>query len=786
MTELKKAAASFLRRSIPGLYISTMSLALPAQDLPLQMTLDEEAGRLRLGGVSSTGFYDESQVRNLYLDFEDPDYWQYMLDQFGTENHALAKLTYQGEVLDSVAVAFKGQTSYTRPEDQGSEKLSFSVKLDAYIGGQDIDGYNNLNFNNAFQDPSFMREVLYGHLSREFVPALKGNFIRLWLNGQDWGLYPNIQQLNGDFIKEWFPDKDGIRWRADRPVDPDVPETAPPPPAPMTQSIEEGGAQWGDGTAALNYHGEDTLAYQQYYTLKDTDMKDPWSSLVRVCRVLNETPPEALRDSLEASMYLDGTLWFLAQEILFSDDDSYVHKGKMDYYLFVEEASGLMLPLEFDGNSAMLPRNSGWSPFLNEDDPNYPLLNRLLAVPELRQRYMAHVRTILEEVFDPGFYNPVIDTFNLLIRDHVLSDPKSTITSFQYDGGVRGLRRFMQLRKDSVLLWPGFDREVPVVGYVTRQMNGAEAIIKASAGHTEGIHALKLYYGTGLNGPFERMVMSDEGGGIYSASLPAFPAGSLVRYYIEAIAADPPGTAAYMPAGAEYDVFVFETPAVESGIEGLVINEIMASNDFSMADEAGEYDDWVEIHNYSGTDMSMKGFHLSDDAGAILKWVFPDTTLESGGYLVVWTDDDEEQGPLHASFKLSASGEEVILSDTSGHIIDHVIFGEQLTDVSLGRWPDALGYFQSMPPTFKAPNNLYLTREEDLTSAAVLKIYPNPCREVIHLEMAGTGGEDNTIVNMLGQTVMRAPFEKVLNVSELPEGLYLLRCGEHSKLLRKH
>ena len=64
----------------------------------------------------------------------------------------------------------------------------------------------------------------------------------------------------------------------------------------------------------------------------------------------------------------------------------------MDYYLYWEVETGRMVPLEFDGNSVMDQAKVTWTPFHNETNANYPLLNRLLAVPSIRQRYLAHYR----------------------------------------------------------------------------------------------------------------------------------------------------------------------------------------------------------------------------------------------------------------------------------------------------------------------------------------------------------------------------------------------------------
>jgi len=62
----------------------------------------------------------------------------------------------------------------------------------------------------------------------------------------------------------------------------------------------------------------------------------------------------------------------------------------------------------------------------------------------------------------------------------------------------------------------------------------------------------------------------------------------------------------------------------------------------------------------------MSGFYLSDNYTVPQKWQFPENTvIQPGGYLVVWADEDSGQAGLHASFKLSQSGERLIFSDQS-------------------------------------------------------------------------------------------------------------------------
>lgn len=757
---------------------------LSAQSLPEQLSFNEDSSMLRYGGLPSTGFYDETVIKELFLEFEDDDYWQQMLDNYDTEKHVLALLRFEDEAYDSIAVQFKGQTSFRKAVEKGSEKLSFSIKLDEYIDGQDIEGYNNFNLNNAYQDFSFMREVLYGSLSREFLPALKGNYIRLYLNGEDWGLYTNIQQLNGDYIKEWFFDKDGIRWRADAPADQSAAKSTEEPPG-------GGGGQWGDGTAALNYLGDSPELYQQYYTLKDADMENPWDYLLRVCDVLNNTDSSMVYDSLKAIMDIDATLWFLAREIAFVDDDSYIYKGKMDYYLYVNEETGLMTPLEFDGNSAMSPRNQSWSPFINEDDENYPLLNILLSVPELRQRYIAHMKTLLEYSLDPVIATNLIDAYESLIAPELMTDPKIDFSMSDHTLNVNRLKSFFNNRSAFILSNAEFQNEAPEISEVKQWQDDEETQaprshegvqITAMASHPDGLQGLKLYFSTQLTGNFEPLGMQEEEG-LYSATIPGQAGGTYVRYYVEAVAENSNLTVSYLPGKAEYEVFVYKVAHSISENSGIVINELMASNNSDMQDEAGEFDDWIELHNLSADPIPLSGYHLSDNAGSLFKWMLPDTSIASGGYLIVWADDDQEQGKMHSSFKLSAQGEEVILTDADSAIVDQLVFATQEVDQSFGRWPNATGSFVEMPSSFQAENWLTVTNIQDEFSNSGFVIYPNPADEILYLRCPVEERHEIQLYNSAGSLIYRENFSEEIDLSHLSPGLYILKSGPNMRKL---
>ena len=139
----------------------------------------------------------------------------------------------------------------------------------------------------------------------------------------------------------------------------------------------------------------------------------------------------------------------------------------------------------------------------------------------------------------------------------------------------------------------------------------------------------------------------------------------------------------------------------------VVINELMADNDGVYADPQGDFDDWVELYNTTDTAVDLSGMYLSDKDDNHTKWQFPDgTVIAANGYLIVWCDEDHDDPAategLHSNFKLSKSGELVLLVDTDAQgntVLDSVTFGEQDTDVAYGRLPNGTGKFQVVAAT---------------------------------------------------------------------------------------
>ncbi len=137
----------------------------------------------------------------------------------------------------------------------------------------------------------------------------------------------------------------------------------------------------------------------------------------------------------------------------------------------------------------------------------------------------------------------------------------------------------------------------------------------------------------------------------------------------------------------------------------LVVNEFMAKNNGFVWDAQGDYDDWIEIYNYGNEAIDISGLYLTDDLLVPGKWQVPDnnpaeTTIGPQSCLLIWADGETNEGTLHASFKLSAEGEQIGLFEADGNtLIDSVIFGPQSENNSYGRIPDGSDNWQ----TFENP-----------------------------------------------------------------------------------
>ncbi len=668
--------------------------------------------------LAADDLYDEGLLHTLELHFAQSNWWSQLQTNYQSKTNLPATLTVDGVVYEGVGVRFRGNTSYMMA--QNSQKKSYNIEIDYTVDGQDLMGYKTLNLINCMNDATFMREVLYSNVCRRIVPCAKANFVKLVINGENWGIYANVQQLNGEFIEDWFASNDGTRWRAEGNMGGggQIPGGGVVPgrgggPGVRTFEVNPAGGGGGvtAGAAALTWQGADPAAYEGVYELKNTKQDDPWASLIHTCDVLNNTSISQLPDVLESVLDVDRALWLCAFEIVFQDDDGYVNKRGSDYYLYYEPETGRMHLMQYDGNECMGPGQ--WALFYRADDSSVPLMYRLMSIRQYRQRYLAHVRTILDSLFTEEALSAKLDAYRALITDEVQADGKKLYSNQGFDSGITELKNFVRNRRASLLANPELDVASPQIVdvnlAVVQDETGEVLTVRATVDSTVAVSQVHLFVAAGPFACFAPVAMADDGlhddaaasDGVFAVTLTGYPSGALLRYYVQATADTRAGTLAFNPPGAEHEVYTHLVSHSQRAAAPVVFNEIMAANRSTLADPQGDYDDWIELANVSTETVDLSGMYLSDKAADPLKWQFPDgVQVGPGEYLLVWADEDGADAPgLHANFKLSAQGETLWLfagAEQGYVLLDSITFGAQEADVSFGRYPDGFGPLQAL------------------------------------------------------------------------------------------
>ncbi|MGB1247248.1 MAG: CotH kinase family protein [Chitinophagales bacterium] len=744
--------------------------------------------------LNAQSFYQEDIIQEIEITFAENN-WDALLDaeKAGNGDYIMAQsVTINGEVFDSVGVKYKGNSTY----NANQAKNPLHIELNTYKK-HDYDDYTDIKLSNVAKDPSFLREVLSYQVLRQYMDAPLSNFANVYVNGTLIGLYSNSESISKRFVDDRFGSKSNTFVKCN-------------PPA---------GA--GPGTTDLpnlEYLGTDSAQYYDAYDLKSDN---GWKELIDLCDTLDNDP-----NDIETILDVDRALWMLAFDNALVNLDSYIGGFAQNYYLYKDEY-GRFLPVVWDlnesfgtfsmtgsGNLNSTNQKQEMSHLLHENDNDYPLISQLLSVPTYKKMYLAHYKTILQDNFtNNGTYYTAGLALQSTIDAAVQADNNKfytynnfvdNLTTDVTGGGgpgpggqtTPGITNLMNTRASYLLGLSDFTNTEPTISDIIVSDDtpflGDDITFTANVVNEDVVY---FRYRFTRRAPFEKVQMFDDGmhndgaanDDIYGVEVAIST--SLMEYYIYAENSD---IGKFSPTNAEHE---FYSLASTSNVIGdVVINEFLSSNDLTVFDQDLEYDDWIEIYNKGTVAVDISGYTITDNPGNFTKFSFPlGTVINPDEYITIWADKDEEQIGFHADFSLSASGESVYLTDSFFNVLDFIEYGAQSKDISYGRYPNGVGAFQTMNPTFGAENSndpIVSGLFDKEINAIAIHIFPNPAKGSFNLEIEDATTETKfvKVFNLQGKLVYEDKIEQdlTINTGNWTTGLYLVTInGQTEKVLIK-
>jgi spore coat protein CotH len=550
-------------------------------------------------------FYDISTIQEIEISFVQSN-WDYILDtaKAGSGSYLMSQwVKINGVQYDSAGVKYKGSSSY----DPSFIKNPLHISLDEFKNQSHL-GYTSIKLANFYGDPSMIREPLAYSILANYMDCPKSNFAKVTINGAYIGLYANDESVNKKFCSTHFYSSGNTFIKG-----------SPILPGPFSKSN-------------LKYTSADSSSYFGKYELES---EYGWNDLAELCDIITNLP-----SALSTKLDIDRVLWMLAFNNVLVNLDSYSGWFAQNHYLY-KDNTGHYNPVIWDlnmsfggfpfagtqnGGSGALTVNDmkQMDPLLHDAHSDWPLIMNILANPQWKRMYLAHMKTIVYENFYFENYLEQAEMMQTLIDQSVLADANKFFTYEQFQQGLwtdvtfgsyvipaidglmaerSGFLQSTDVFPDNTVLFGGVwtEEQFPEPGQVVNMM--ANVVTLTGEGD------LRVYLGVRhdkkekfvLNEMFDDGNHNDGEAGdhVYGAS---FTMTTLTAQYYAYAEIDEANnfSACFSPERAEHEFYTLNAVVPTAQPGDVAINEFLAKNTSDTTNEYGNYEDWIEIYNLTG------------------------------------------------------------------------------------------------------------------------------------------------------------------------------------------
>lgn len=426
----------------------------------------------------------------------DENEWQEMLDNAIDKEYISADLVINGESFHTVGNRTKGNSSLSQVVSMDdSDRYSINFKFSYYVKGQTCYGLDTFCINNLMGDNTYMKDYLsYDIMKYIGVETPLMNYASVTVNGEDFGFYLALERYEKSFLDRVYDTSGGQLYSVKTTMgqvedftdhktgqdDADMGANGQPGaggqrPQGNQETLESDdtgsqleqldnqnggmggfpmGGMGGRGGGDLVYVDDNISSYRSIFnnaqSQKNSD-KDK-QRVITAIKNLNEGT------NLEQYFDVDEILRYLAAHTVVVNLDSYTSGMAQNYYIYERDGKITVLPWDyglafggFQSDSASdvvnFPIDTPVSGVSMEDRP---LINKLLEVPEYKDKYHEYLRQIVDGYFVSGVFAETVMDLDAKINSYVKNDVSAFATYEEYEASLPVFIELGTLRAQSI------------------------------------------------------------------------------------------------------------------------------------------------------------------------------------------------------------------------------------------------------------------------------------------------------------------------------------------------
>ena len=427
--------------------------------------------------------FDTSYVHTIDVTISEDD-WAELLEKPTDKKKYEVSVNIDGENIESVSFATKGNTSLSSVADSDSDRYSFKVNFGKYVDDQTYYGLDKLNLNNVFGDATYMKDYLSYTIFREAgAEAPLTSYVWLTINGEDYGLYLAVEDVSDSYL-ERNHDGEGELYKPETEQLDNVGKAGGKKGGKKGEKTEDstggkssefpGGMPEGFGGgfgetakgADLAYSDDEITSYPDIFDNAETKVdEEDEQRVIAALKALseNKNPDEYL--------YTDEIIRYFAAHNFVLNYDSYTGNMLHNYYLYENDGKLSMIPWDYNSSFGTFGGMGMGGPDKEEsrdatslinigiDTPlsgttadSRPMWNWIVSNDEYLEQYHKAFETLISEYFESGRFEEETDALYEMLLPYVEKDPTAFYTADEFTQAYKTLKETCLLRAESIRL----------------------------------------------------------------------------------------------------------------------------------------------------------------------------------------------------------------------------------------------------------------------------------------------------------------------------------------------